>query len=222
MKINIFYLNNKMNNALPENNNKINIRLFILDPLSVIIKLAILSNKPVGSKILIMNNTMKIQEPGPFQGLCRLYFQSNKTDLQFIYNPINIACITFLSNKSLKEHPSIVNLFICAQEGLKKLIETYKNCSIITLCLNYYYAIITNHLEQKNNDFMFYKDSMTMLYTNEVITKLNGQWTEEKIKIILELINFLTNDNMATNNVKSLENIIDNIDYNTKSILEEI
>ena len=69
---------------------------------------------------------------------------------------------------------------------------------------------------------MFYKDSMTMLYTNEVITKLNGQWTEEKIKIILELINFLTNDNMATNNVKSLENIIDNIDYNTKSILEEI
>jgi hypothetical protein len=211
-----------MNNSLPENNNKINIRLFILDPLSVIIKLAILSNKSVGSKILIMNNTMKIQEPGPFQAICRLYYNSNKTDLQFIYNPINIACITFLSSTNIQKYPSIVNLFECAQEGLKKLIETYKNCSIITLCLNYYYAIITNHLEQKNNDFMFYKDSMTMLYTSEVITKLNGQWTEEKIKIILELINFLTNDNMANNNVKSLENIIDNIDYNTKSILEDI
>ena len=69
---------------------------------------------------------------------------------------------------------------------------------------------------------MFYKDSMTMLYTNEVITKLNQQWTEEKIKIILELINFLTNDNMAINNVKSLENIMDNIDFNTKTILEDI
>lgn len=211
-----------MSNSLPENNNKMNIRLFILDPLSVIIKLAILSNKPVGSKILIINNTMKIQEPGPFQGLCRLYYNSNKTDLQFIYNPINIACLTFLSNSNIKKYPSIVNLFMCAQEGLKKLIETYKNCSIITLCLNYYYAIITNYLEQKNNDFMFYKDSMTMLYTNEVISKLNEQWTEEKIKIILELINFLTNDNMANNNVKSLENIIDNIDFNTKTILEDI
>lgn len=211
-----------MNNALPENNNKINIRLFILDPLSVIIKLAILSNKPVGSKILIMNNTMKIQEPGIFQGICRIYYKSNKTDLQFIYNPINIACLNFLSKESIKANPSIVNLFTCAQEGIKRLIETYKSCSIITLCLNYYYAIITNHLEGKNNDFMFYKDSMTMLYTNEVITKLNNQWTEEKIKIILDLINFLTNDNMAINNVKSLENIIDNIDYNTKSILEEI
>ena len=211
-----------MNNALPENNNKINIRLFILDPLSVIIKLAILSNNPTGSKILIMNNTMKIQEPGPFQSICRIYYNSNKTDLQFIYNPINIACITFLTTKIINEHPSIVNLFTCAQEGLKRLIETYKNCSIITLCLNYYFAIITNHLEQKHNDFMFYKDSMTMLYTNEVITKLNQQWTEEKIKIILELINFLTNDNMAINNVKSLENIMDNIDFNTKTILEDI
>ena len=69
---------------------------------------------------------------------------------------------------------------------------------------------------------MFYKDNMTLLYTNEVIEKLNEQWSNEKIKIILELINFLTNDNMASNNVKSLENIIDNIDYNTKSILEDI
>jgi hypothetical protein len=211
-----------MNNSLPDNNNKINIRLFILDPLSVIIKLAILSKKPIGSKILIMNNAMKIQEPGIFQAICRVYYNSNKTDLQFIYNPINIACLTFLSNENRKKNSSIINLFICAQEGLKKLIETYKSCSIITLCLNYYYAIITNHIEQKNHDFMFYKDNMTILYTNEVTQKLNEQWTEEKIKIILDLINFLSNDIMASNNVKSLENIINNIDINTKNLLEEL
>ena len=40
-------------NILPENNNNINIKLFILDPLSVIIKLAIISNKPIGTKISI-------------------------------------------------------------------------------------------------------------------------------------------------------------------------
>ena len=34
-------------NNLPENNNNINIKLFLLDPLSVIIKLAILSNKQI-------------------------------------------------------------------------------------------------------------------------------------------------------------------------------
>ena len=45
--------------TLPENNNKINIKLFILDPLSMIIKLAIIGNKPIGTKILIQNNIIQ-------------------------------------------------------------------------------------------------------------------------------------------------------------------
>jgi hypothetical protein len=99
------------------------------------------------------------------------------------------------------------------------LIETYKNCSIITLCLHYYYAIITNHVEQKFNDSIFYKDSFTSLYTKELIETLNEQWTQEKIKVILDLISFLTNDSMATENVKSIDTIMINIDKNTQHLL---
>ena len=40
---------------LPDNKTD-NLHLFVLDPLSVIIKLAILSNKPIGTKIRIDNN----------------------------------------------------------------------------------------------------------------------------------------------------------------------
>ena len=61
-----------------------------------------------------------------------------------------------------------------------------------------------------------------MLYTDELLNKLNEQWNQEKIKIILDLINFLTKDDMAISNVKSLENIIDNIDENTKNIFNNI
>ena len=43
-------------NTLPDNNTKINVKTFLLDPLSVIIKLAILSKKPTGTKIFIQNN----------------------------------------------------------------------------------------------------------------------------------------------------------------------
>jgi hypothetical protein len=64
--------------SIPDDNNNINIRLLILDPLSVIIKLAILSNKPVGTKLLIQNNVIYFQEPGPFQSLCRVIYKSNK------------------------------------------------------------------------------------------------------------------------------------------------
>ena len=45
---------------MSENNTNDNVKLFILDPLSVIIKLAIISNKPNGTKILIQNKPNKL------------------------------------------------------------------------------------------------------------------------------------------------------------------
>jgi hypothetical protein len=204
--------------SLPENNQNSNIKLFLLDPLSVIIKLAIIGNKPIGTKVLIQNNVIYLQEPGPFQALCRLIYKSNKTDLQYIYNPIHIACETFLSKEAVQKTPRLKNLFICAQNGLKKLTDTYKNCSIISLCLNYYYAIITNHVEQKYNDSIFYKDSLTSFYSKELIEKLNIQWTQEKIKVVLDLITFLNNDSTVTSNIKPLETIMENIDLTTQKL----
>ena len=209
-------------NILPENNNNINIKLFILDPLSVIIKLAIISNKPVGTKILIQNNIIFFQEPGLFQAMCRYMLNTNKTDLQYMYNPIQVACQFFLKKEFIQTTSRIQSLFKCAQTGIEKLKETYKNCSMICLCLNYYHTIINNYVEQIYNDNIFCKDSMTSLYSNEIIDKLNNQWSKEKIKIILDLISFLTNDKMAGNNVKSLENIMNNIDLETQELINNV
>jgi len=63
---------------------------------------------------------------------------------------------------------------------------------------------------------------MTLLYTTEVVNSLNSQWSQEKITIILDLISFLSNDKMAVNNVKSLENIINSIDSETQQILNNL
>lgn len=210
---------NYINSSLPDDNQTINVRTLILDPLSVIIKLAIIGNKPIGTKILIQNNIIYLQEPGIFQAVCRMFFHSNKTDLQYMYNPIHIACQTFLTKEFVQKTPRIKELFVCSQTGLKRLMETYKSCSIIHLCLNYYYAIITNHIEFSNNENLFFRDSMSSLYSTDVVKNLNEQWTQEKIKIILDIITFLNKDNSASNNVKSLENIMDTIDKNTQTIL---
>lgn len=212
-----------MNNiiSIPDDNSNINIKMFILDPLSVIVKLAILSNKPIGTKLLIQNNIIYFQEPGPFQSLCRIVYKSNKTDLQFLYNPINISCLHFLSKSIVEKTPRIKNLFLCAQNGLKKLIETYKSCSIITITLNYYYAILTNHINQSYNENMFVKDNLTCYYTQSVNESFNKQWTDEKIKVVLDIIAFLVK-NENPNNVKSLETIMEDIDKNTQHIISDI
>lgn len=208
--------------SIPDDNTKINVKSYILDPLSVIIKLAILSNKPVGTKLLIQNNVIYFQEPGPFQSICRMIYNTNKTDLQYLFNPLNIACIHFLSKTFSNKTPRIKKLFLCAQNGLKKLIETYKSCSIITLTLNYYYALLTNHIQEVYNENMFIKDSFTCYYTQTICESLNNQWTDAKIKVVLDLITFLLDNDDAVNNVKSLETIINGIDENTKSIVSEI
>jgi hypothetical protein len=207
---------------MAENNTNDNVKLFILDPLSVIIKLAIISNKPIGTKIMIQNNVIFFQEPGIFQAFCRYVLNTNKSDLQYMYNPIHAACQHFLKKEYIDATPRIKSLFKCAQLGIEKLKETYKDYSTICLSLNYFYIIINNFVEQIYNENIFCKDNMTILYNNEVIEKLNSQWTKEKIKIILDLISFLTNDKMASNNVKSVENIMSNIDTETRDLIKSM
>jgi hypothetical protein len=202
---------------LPDNK-KVELQLYILDPLSVIIKLAILSKKEVGTKICISTNIIYLQEPGPFQAFCRFIFSSNKTDIQYLYNPIELACQHYLSKTSIQQNPKIKDLFKCAQNGIIKLMETYKNCSVMRLCLNYYFSIITNHLEEKNNDSLFRKDNMSVFYTNDMIQKLTKIWSTEKIKIVLNLTTYLTNNETADTDVKSLETIMDGIDKLVKHV----
>ena len=203
---------------LPDNKT-LNLQLYILDPLSVIIKLAILSNKPVGTKICISNNIIFLQEPGPFQALCRYIFSTNKTDIQYIYNPIQIACQTYLSKEAIKLNPKLKELFKCAQNGLQKLCETYKSCSIIRLCINYYITLIDNHLQEIYNEALFKNDPMTPLYTTELTKIFTKLWTQERIKIILNLTTFLIADENAAANVKSVETIMADIDSQVQKLI---
>lgn len=211
------YLTGKQN-LMPDDNNT-NLHLFILDPLSVIIKLTIISNKPIGTKLRIADNVIYLQEPGPFQALCRYVLKSNKTDIHYLYNPIEIACNKYLTKTIIQQHPKIKDLFKCAQNGIIKLIETYKSCSVMRICLNYYLSLITNYLDEKNNDSLFRKDGMSPFYTSENLDKLSKIWTQDKINVVLNLTTFLSGDSSAETNVKSLETIMDGIDKQVNQIL---
>jgi hypothetical protein len=200
-------------------NKTVDLQLYILDPLSVIIKLAILSNKPIGTKICISNNIVFLQEPGPFQAFCRYIFSTTKSDIQFIYNPIQLACQQYLSKESVLKNPKLKELFKCAQNGLLRLSETYKSCSIIRLCINYYATLIDNHLKEIYNDELFKNDSMTPLYTNELTKIFTKLWTQDRIKIILNLTTFLIGDEHAAANVKSIETIMIDIDTQVQKLI---
>jgi hypothetical protein len=200
-------------------NKTVDLQLYILDPLSVIIKLAILSNKPIGTKICISNNIIFLQDPGPFQAFCRYIFSTTKSDIQYIYNPIQLACQQYLSKDAVSKNPKLKELFKCAQNGLIRLSETYKSCSIIRLCINYYATLIDNYLQEIYNDALFKNDILTPLYTNELTKIFTKLWTQDRIKIILNLTTFLIGDEHATANVKSIETIMIDIDTQVQKLI---
>jgi hypothetical protein len=99
-----------------------------------------------------------------------------------------------------------------ALEGLKRLMETYSDCSIIGLCLSYYYCIIDQYIQRTQNARLFYKDNLSDLYTPDLIRHFYQGWTEDKIKIVLDIIAFLAQDQKAEANIRSLETLMDNND----------
>jgi hypothetical protein len=203
---------------IPDNSKNINYKLFVLDPLSVIIQLAIISTKPIGPKFRIHDNVMYLQEPGYFQSICRIYYNTNKTEIQYLYNPIHFACEKFLSMQFTEKTPSIKKLFSCAKQGLEKLKETYKLCPIIVLCLNLYINLIDNSLDESGFE-IFKKDAMTSMYTVTILRNLQTFWSCDRIKVVLDMIEFLSKDYSASNNVQSLAIFISNIDKETAKLV---
>jgi len=181
---------------------------YLLDPLTVIIKLAILRYKPVGTKLSIQNNALYLQEPGPFQALCRYFGHSNKSDLQYLYNPIYFACKNYLLPNSPKYNDRMISLFKLAQHGLQRLGDTYAHCTVMQLCLNYYYAIVAHALDNESSTKIFYSDTISHLYTGTFMETTMNQWDENKINVVLNIIDFLVKEICVDSNVKSLELIV--------------
>ena len=200
----------------------------ILDPMSAIINLAILSYKPVNTKISIAHNCIHIQETGIFQAFVRYMFRDNKYFLNLLYNPIELAGEYFLNKDRLNTTPKIKQLFERALLGIEQLRITYADDNVIHLCLNYYMSLIQNYLGNKYDDKLFKPDLMTPHYKKELIQKLNDRWSPEKLKVISEMNEYLmkgsdtsdaTNGQVKYDNVKCMEIFMRDVDEETHRII---
>jgi hypothetical protein len=170
-----------------------------LDPLSTIIKLAIIGTKPTGTKIHIHKNTINIHEPTFSQPIKRYVKHANKYDLHLLHTPIEIACNEFLwdsceseititradvfgpsiRRKSLTPKQLLPGIFKGAMKGLEKLKGTYKDSPIIVVCLQYYINIISHSMNAESNTVYSQNHS-------QIIHKLNNRWTVHKIHQVIE------------------------------------
>ena len=94
----------------------------ILEPLQVLITLAILGFCPVGTKISISQNTLYLHRPTLVQGLLRWWEGDSKDDLYYLFHAIR-RFYKWYKNTDNEIYNYILGL---AKNGIKNLIKTYQ------------------------------------------------------------------------------------------------
>lgn len=169
-----------------------NVSIQLLDPLSIIIKLGIISLKPVGTKIAIFNNQLHVQDPTFLQGPIRWTYGVTREDIHLLFNPITKA----IHNYSPYFDDSYKPLFLLAIKGLEVLKQSYFNqSSILSHALEYYIFIIKNSFDSNNNDL----DSLVNNNMNQSLENIfSNVWTKEDINVIVNMFNIASSNIVNT------------------------
>jgi hypothetical protein len=167
--------------------------MIIFDPLSVIIKLGILSRKPIGTKISIKNYLLIIQEPTYLQGVFSYINSDTKYDIENIIYPIKIACEIYLK-KNINKNPGIKLLFRNAQNGLYLLIKSYQKYPIIIYCLKYANIIIEIYINNLIKEDLLLTYDFNILSMSNKINSLKKSLSNNSLKSLETEINFSKNN----------------------------
>lgn len=181
----------------------------ILDPLSCLCKIAILTFYDKGTKICITNNIITFSQPDNMQWIKRTFYGDDKNNISTLYNPILKAIDWYILNKDedINIEP-IKNIIKYALIGLDNLQSTYENGNVIlaikflknnlNLCLNDDFT---------NDDFVSINEIKN---TDNVVnySKIKNIWTNEKINIISDQLDII---NKNKDNPNSLEHLLKSI-----------
>jgi hypothetical protein len=191
----------------------------ILEPLQVMVQLALLSFCPIGTKITINNNILSLQPPTIAQPINRWFNYDKKDDIYHLFQVIK-RFIKWYDNTNHIINNMFYNILVeQSKKGLDNLIKTYQNCEMLTIIpvLNMYKDLLNTcdvnkvHPEEKtdiieiseinkNIDQIFF--NISTIYTKEII---------DVIFHILQLLKKETNLSIVENYIDGLNMILLNI-----------
>ena len=162
----------------------------ILDPLTTMIKLALLGYKQDGTKLAIDSNRIYFQEPTIFQGFWRWAYGNKRYELHHLLNPILKAVKRYdINNESIKL------IFQGSVIGLDKLKSSYNNASnVVNHSLDLYMSIINNVIvpDSSRNNTIF-NSVQEDEETTRKISIFQNLWAEDEIVLVANMLNQIYN-----------------------------
>lgn len=168
----------------------------ILEPLQVMITLAILGFSPIGTKVNIHENTLYLHEPSLWQGAWRWYEGDSKDDLYYLFHAIR----RFYKWYKNKDNEIYDYILLLAKEGISKLIQTYKNADkqSILHTLSLYKNILDLNTPELFKTDEGEEDNQNTISIDQVFSKVTTIYNKKLLIIIFSTLKILENSTSSS------------------------
>jgi len=162
----------------------------ILEPLQVMVQLALLSSCPIGTKVSVSDNILQLQFPTMFQGAWRWYNSDGKDDLYYLFHAIR-RYYKWYKNEKIK----IFNfILIEAIKGLENLMVTYEKSDQTSII--HTLKLYKNVLGMEAPD-LFKENTEETVNIDKVFEKIKTIYDDRLLKVIYNVLMLCsTTDNL--------------------------
>jgi len=195
----------------------------ILDPLTTVIKIALLYFYETGTKVSINNNCIQFHEPTPFQGVVRFRNGDSRTKLHNLKEPIQNCMLWFPYSR----YEDLKKIYKYAVKGLQKLKVSYNNST--NDLIDYYIEIINKNLNEMENKLDSSKLEETIVLQDRLQSDIKKIWNYQEVKLIRTFFDILEvrYENKDIKNVenedgKGVKNVLKSIFYFLKEKDEKV
>jgi|TARA_B110000495_G_C23024599_1_gene608540 hypothetical protein len=149
----------------------------ILEPMQVMIQLALLAHSPIGTKISVSNNILTIQPPTSMQGVVRWWNNDNKDDLYYLFHAIRRYYKWYKS----QDDAVYQYILIWAIKGIDKLSETYNKADKNNI--RHTLALYKNVLDLKADE-IFKDDAESTVNIDSVFQEIVNIYDDKLLYVV--------------------------------------
>ena len=159
----------------------------ILEPLQVMVQLALLSESPIGTKVSVSDNILQLHPPSYLQGVWRWYNSDGKDDLYYLFHAIRRYYKWYKS----EDNKIFNHILTTAVKGLEKLIITYSAAE--QTAITHTLALYKNVLELESPD-LFKDPNVDSISIDTVFQTIKDTYDKRLLKIIYNTLLMLEDD----------------------------
>jgi len=156
----------------------------ILEPMQVMIQLALLSFCPTGTKLCVNDNLLSLQLPTLSQGVWRWYNKDSKDDLFFLFNAVKRYHMWYKE----RQDPVFYYILQLSKRGITKLIETYQRSDkpSIIHALTLYKSILNMETQE-----LFENTEKSEATIDDIFQKINSLYDEGILAAISNILQLM-------------------------------